>query len=381
MHFSDIPGHESIKQQLIDTVKEGRISHARLFLGPEGCGALALAVAYAQYISCENRGQTDSCGECASCRKYNKLIHPDLHFSYPFFAKHKDDTALSFIEEWRSAFINNPFLGIDEWRRQVEAENKQANINIAECHQILKKLSLKPFESEYKVLVMWLPEYLDKEGNTLLKIIEEPPQKTLFLLVAENQEHILNTIRSRTQLFKVPRFKDDDICHFLTNRRGVPVQSAEHIAYLSEGNIQTACNLINEENNNNFHFFKEWMRYCFTNRGIQAIDFSESISRTGRENQKNFLRYCMKMFREVIIMLSGAPMLVHLPDAEKDFIMNFSKSIDLQKAEALFAELEKAYYHIERNANPKILFLDVSLLFVRILKFNSFPKGTQYIYL
>lgn len=380
MQFRDIIGQHDIKRQLIQTVQENRISHARLFLGPEGAGCLPLALAYAQYISCENRTATDSCGECASCRKYSRLIHPDLHFSYPFFARHKDDTALSFIEEWRDAFLTNPYLGLDEWRNQLDAENKQANINIAECHQIIKKLSLKPFESEYKVLIMWLPEYLDKAGNTLLKIIEEPPQKTLFLLVAQSQDQILNTILSRTQLIKVPRLKDQDVNEFLVAKFHIQEEQAARITYLSEGNVQTAISLSKEESNNNFGLFTDWLRMCFTNRGIQVIEFAETASRMGRENQKNFLRYGTKLLREVMMLLSGAEDLVHLPQNEKAFAENFKRSADLAKTEALVSELEKAHYHIERNANPKILFLDVSLQFIKILKFNTLPRGTQYIY-
>src|SRR5690606_1314323 len=190
MRFKEIVGHQSIKEQLVNTVKNNRVSHAQLFLGPEGSGSLALAVAYAQYINCENRLENDSCGQCPSCRKYDKLIHPDLHFSYPFFAKGAEDVATNYIESWRQAFLSNPYLGLDHWRQQLEAGNKQANINIAEAHDIIKKLSLKAFEAEYKVLIMWLPEYLDIQGNALLKLIEEPPAKTLFLLVAENQDKI-----------------------------------------------------------------------------------------------------------------------------------------------------------------------------------------------
>ncbi len=204
MQFKQIVGQDAIKQRLINSVKENRVSHAQLFLGPGGSGSLPLAVAYAQYLSCENKQDDDSCGECSSCRKYQKLMHPDLHFSYPFFAKHKDDTALTFIEQWREAFTANPYLSLDTWRSYLDAENKQANINIAECHQIIKKLSFKPFESVYKILILWLPEYLDKEGNALLKIIEEPQPNTLFLLVAQNQDQILNTILSRMQLIKIP---------------------------------------------------------------------------------------------------------------------------------------------------------------------------------
>src|SRR5690606_5589526 len=182
------------KAHLRQTVSDNRVSHAQLFLGPEGSGSLALAVAYAQYINCENKSIDDSCGRCTSCRKYQKLIHPDLHFSYPFFASGEKDIATNYLEEWRKAFLNNPYMSLDHWRHQLDAGNKQANINIAEAHDIIKKLSLKAFEAEYKVLIMWLPEYLHTQGNALLKLIEEPPAKTLFLLVAENQDKILNTI-------------------------------------------------------------------------------------------------------------------------------------------------------------------------------------------
>ncbi len=380
MQFREIVGQDQTKARLIETVQSGRISHAQLFLGPEGSGSLALAVAYAQYISCENPGPEDSCGECPSCRKYQKLIHPDLHFSYPFFAKHKEDTAQTFIAEWREAFLENPYLGLETWRNSLDAENKQANINIAECHQILQKLSLKPFEGEYKVLIMWLPEYLDKEGNTLLKIIEEPPHKTLFLLVAQNQEQILSTILSRTQLVKVPAFSDQVVETYLLDQ-GVAPEKAKQIAFLSDGNLQTAQNLLKDLENDNFQLFTDWMRICFGDKGNAMIDFVETIAKSGRENQKAFLRYGIHFLRECLLILSGASDLVRLPEAEQVVAINFAqKVLSLAKAEAIVAELEKAHYHIERNANPKILFLDVSLQFVKILKFNTLPSGTQHIF-
>ena len=380
MQFRDIIGQVEIKSHLIQTVKENRISHAQLFLGPEGCGSLPLALAYAQFISCENRLENDSCGECSPCRKYSKLIHPDLHFSYPFFAKHKEDTAQSFIKEWREAFLTNPYLNLDEWRNNLDAENKQANINIAECHQIIQKLSFKPFEAEYKVLIMWLPEYLEKEGNTLLKILEEPAYKTLFLLVAQNPEQILSTILSRTQLVKIARFSDHEIKDYLVKDHHLESFTAEHISYLSEGNIQAAHNLIKGEINNNFELFSEWLRMCLTNKGIRIIEFVEIIAKSGRENQKNFMRYGIKLLRECMMLISGVNKLVLLSSAELEFTSKVSAAINMSKAEAMVNELEKAHYHIERNANPKILFLDVSLQFVKILKFNTLPKGTQYIF-
>ncbi|MGN6639894.1 MAG: ATP-binding protein, partial [Mucilaginibacter sp.] len=228
MQFKQIIGQEAVKQKLISTVKDNRVSHAQLFLGPEGSGSLALAVAYAQYLSCEDRLPDDSCGVCASCRKYQKLAHPDLHFSYPFFAKDKNDTSLTFIEQWREALLANPYLSLDIWRGYLDAENKQANINIAECHQIIKKLSFKPFESAYKILILWLPEYLDKEGNSLLKIIEEPQPNTLFLLVAQNQDQILNTILSRTQLVKIPALSYEDVkTELIENRHQTELAASE----------------------------------------------------------------------------------------------------------------------------------------------------------
>lgn len=380
MQFREIIGQAAVKQRLIETVKSGRVSHAQLFLGPEGSGSLALALAYAQYISCESPGAEDSCGECASCRKYSKLIHPDLHFSYPFFAKHKEDTAQTFIADWREAFLTNPYLDLEDWRNSLDAENKQANINIAECHQILQKLSLKPFEGEYKVLIMWLPEYLDKEGNTLLKIIEEPPHKTLFLLVAQNQDQILSTILSRTQLVKIPALSDLEVENHLLNQGESP-ERAKTIAFLSEGNLASAQKLLKDMENDNFALFTNWMRICFGDKGPAILDFVETFSKSGRENQKAFLRYGIHFLRECILILSGAGNLVRLPEQEQTVAINFSqKVLSLGKAEAIIAELEQAHYHVERNANPKILFLDVSLQFVKILKFNTLPKGTQYIY-
>ena len=380
MQFSDIVGQQEVKQHLVQTVVENRVSHAQLFLGPEGSGSLALALAYAQFISCQDRQPQDSCGECSSCRKYKKLIHPDLHFSYPFFAKHKEDTALKFLPEWREAFLSNPYLSLDEWRSQLDAENKQANINIAECHQIISKLSLKPFEAEYKVLIMWLPEYLDKEGNTLLKIIEEPPQKTLFLLVAQNQDQILNTIISRTQLVKIPRLQDEEITKFLVERKGLSETKATQVAYLSDGSLQAAQLFLAGEENDNLKMFREWLQISYADAGAKIVEFTERAAKLGRENQKNFLRFGVNLIRESVLILSGAGNLVHLPQAELEFISKFSGAIDLAKAEAITVELEKAHYHIERNANPKILFLDVSLQLVKILKFNTLPSGTQYIY-
>jgi DNA polymerase-3 subunit delta' len=379
MQFKHISGQAAIKQRLINTVNDNRVSHAQLFLGPEGSGSLALAIAYAQYLSCEDKQPDDSCGVCSSCRKYQKLMHPDLHFSYPFFAKDKNDTALSFIEQWREALLANTYLSLDIWRSYLDAENKQANINIAECHQIIKKLSFKPFESVYKVLILWLPEYLDKEGNALLKIIEEPQPNTLFLLVAQNQDQILNTILSRTQLVKIPALSYDEIKEELMQNHHQTEFAAAEIAYLSNGNMTEALAMLQQENKGYHTLFVQWLRLCFGNKGPEVMAFVDQASKMGRENQKNFLRYGISFIRECCLLMAGAGNLVHLPAQELETAQKMTNVMNTAMAQAISTELEKAHYHVERNANPKILFLDVSLQIIKILNFKTLPQGTHYI--
>jgi len=379
MQFKHITGQAEVKQRLINTVNDNRVSHAQLFLGPEGSGSLALAIAYAQYLCCEDKQLDDSCGVCSACRKYQKLAHPDLHFSYPFFAKDKNDTALTFIEQWREAVLANPYLSLDIWRSYLDAENKQANINIAECHQIIKKLSFKPFESVYKVLILWLPEYLDKEGNSLLKIIEEPQPNTLFLLVAQSQDQILNTILSRTQLVKIPSLSYDDIKNELMQNHHQTEFAAAEIAYLSNGNMTEALAMLQQENKSYHTLFVQWLRLCFSNKGIEVMVFVDQVSKMGRENQKNFLRYGISFIRECCMLMAGAGELVHLPAQELETAQKMINVMNLSMAQAISTELEKAHYHVERNANPKILFLDVSLQIIKVLNFKTLPQGTHYI--
>jgi DNA polymerase-3 subunit delta' len=305
-------------------------------------------------------------------------MHPDLHFSYPFFAKHKDDTAITFIEQWREAFLTNPYLSLDTWREYLDAENKQANINIAECHQIIKKLSFKPFESAYKILILWLPEYLDKEGNALLKIIEEPQPNTLFLLVAQNQDQILNTILSRTQLIKIPQLSYNDIKLHLVNNYNQTEEAAAEIAYLCNGNLSEALTMLQEDNNGYHTLFVSWLRLCFANKGLEIMTFVEQASKMGRENQKNFLRYGINFIRECCLLLSGAGSLVHLPAKELETAQKMTNVMDVSMAQGIIIELEKAHYHVERNANPKILFLDVSLQIIKILNLTIRHGRTPY---
>ncbi len=379
MQFKDIVGQYAVKKHLVSTVNLNRVSHAQLFLAPEGSGSLALAIAYAQYISCTNKQLDDSCGVCQTCKKYQKLIHPDLHFSYPFFAKDKDDVSINYITQWRQAILENHYLGLDDWRSKLNVDNKQFNINIAESHSIINRLSLKPFEAEYKIMIMWLPEYLVASGNALLKIIEEPAPKTLFLLVAQNQELLLNTIISRTQIVKIPKLKTDEVINYLVDNKQVNLAKAQEIAYLSNGNLHLAQEFLGHQENNYHDTFVSWLRYCLQNKGLEIVNFVDDLAKMGRENQKNFFKYGINLMREAMLYLAQTPALINLPPKELDFVSKFTKVLDFGKAEYIAAEFEKAHYHIERNANPKILFLDVSLVLVKILKFNSFPAGAQHI--
>jgi DNA polymerase-3 subunit delta' len=381
MQFKDIIGQEQIKAQLVQTVAENRVSHAQLFLSSEGSGALPMAIAYAQYINCLDKQGDDSCGVCSSCRKYERYIHPDLHFSYPFFASKDARIAVDVLDEWRSMLLEDAYFDMDIWRSKLSADNKQANINIAECHDIIKKLSYKAFEAETKVLIMWLPEYLDKEGNALLKIIEEPPKNTLFLLVANNQEQILSTLLSRTQIVKIPKLPHATIENYLMEKHAMAEEQATEYSFLSDGNLIEAKSLVANTQNENADKFAEWLRMGYGNRVLDLTVFVDQAAGWGRENQKNFLKYGINFLRECSLLLSGAEELVKLPARTLDTAKKLSNHVlDLGMAEAIIQELERAHYHIERNANPKILFLDVSLQLVKIIKFKTFPKGTQYIY-
>ena len=381
MRFKDIIGQEAIKHNLVQTVKDNRVSHAQLFLGPESSGSLALALAYAQYINCLAKTEEDSCGTCSSCIKYAKIIHPDLHFSFPFFAKGAKETSLDYIADWREAFLKNPYISLDQWREIAKAENKQANINIAECHQIIKSLSLKPFEAEYKVLIIWLPEYLGKNGNALLKLIEEPAQKTLFLLVAENPDQILTTILSRAQLVKINQPKAEAIKNYLIDTYQLEEKKANQFAFISDGKIEKAISLAEEKTNLSFYdIFRPWFLTCFQDNGLDIVDQVEKVfSKMGRESQKSFLAYGISILRESFLIKNGLKEMVHSVGEEEVLATRFSEIFSHEQLETTISLLEEASFNIERNANPRILFLDVSLQLVLILKYQTFPKGTQYI--
>lgn len=368
MLFSEVVGQNTVKNKLIQSADKNRIAHAQLFLGPEGSGNLALALAYAQYLNCVNKTMSDSCGKCVSCIKYNKLIHPDLHFSYPIIAIDKNTVSTDYIKEWRTAIAENPYLNYNQWLTYLEAENKQGNIPIAECHDIIKKLTFKSFEAAYKVLIMWLPEYLKETGNVLLKIIEEPPPDTIFLLVAENYDDLIGTITSRMQLMKINRISDQDLNNILISKNELSQDEASQLVFLSEGNYNKVLQLLAENKNNNDEIFQKWMRACFANKGKELILLIDEISALGREKQKILLEYSINLFRECILINSGASQMVRLFGKELTFIQNFSSYVNIFNSSKIIEEFNKAHYHIERNANSRILFLDLSVKTGKMLR-------------
>ena len=374
MQFKEVIGHNKIKEKLINTVKGNRVSHAQLFLGSEGSGNLALAIAYAQYVSCENKQENDSCGVCPSCTKFQKLVHPDLHFVYPVSTSKtvkKDPVSDDYITQWRETIIKNPYINHNKWYEIIDVENKQGIISKNESYEIIKKLNLKTFESEYKIMIIWLPEKMNTSAaNKLLKLIEEPPSKTLFLMVSENSEQILPTILSRTQLVKIPKIDSESIRNALCDRFGLSPEKANDIAHLANGNYFDAQNLINstEEDNDNFDQFTQFMRLSYQRKVIEIINWVDEISRIGREKQKSFLTYSLRLVRENFMLNINNKELVYLTKKELEFSEKFSQFINQENVYQIYEELNKAHSDIEMNAYNKIVFLDLALKIIKLIK-------------
>ncbi len=371
MQFKDVVGQASVKTKLINTLKTGKISHAQLFLGKEGTGGLPMALAFAQYLNCKNPLEDDSCGVCESCQKMSKLIHPDVHFSYPVVSLQgakRPSISLDFIGQWREAVSKNPYLSYYEWLQYLEAGNKQGNITISEARDIIKKLSLKAFEGGDKVLIMWLPEYLGKEGNALLKILEEPPDNTFFILVAEDQERILNTILSRTQLVRIPPIKNDAIEQALASNHEYGAEEAAQIARLADGNYHLALSLSGKGEQDYSSKFIEWMRLCFQKSGLELIQWVNQISGTGREEQKNFLTYSLQMLEEIFLLGEGLKEGRKLRQSDYDFAEKFSGYVNEDTFIRIYDAINKAHYYIERNARSKIVFFHLSLRINQFLR-------------
>jgi len=365
MLFRDIPGLSDIKQTLIGAIRQGQVAHAQLFFGNEGGGNLAMALAYATFLNCEDKQPDDACGRCYACSKLNKLIHPDFHQIFPVATTKKvtaNPLSENFLPDWRNFLKESPYYCLSDWLGFIGTENKQANISAEESRQVIGKLSLKAFEAEYKVLMLWLPEMMHvSAANALLKILEEPPPKTVFLLVSHQPDKVLTTIRSRTQLVQIRAFTDAEIAEVLTAQHRVEARRAAQIAQLSDGNLNRALRLTADAREDHHELFRHWMNLCAMRKYAELIEWTEKFSKLSRDAQKNLMQYGMGMVREALVWSQQERGLVRLEGEELAFVERFSKIMSLEKAEWLYEQFNEACFHLERNGSPKIVFLDTSL--------------------
>ncbi len=390
MLLREVIGQEKLQQQLVEMVQHQRLSHAMLMIGPEGSGALPLAIAFAQYIVSiprETEAVEDLFGvpaekniskaipgpdeieQLASYQRASSLMHPDLHFSFPSITEKPGQKNLSsnHIESWREFINGYPYGNVFDWLQFIKADNKQGNISADECNEIIKKLSFKSFESNYKVLVMWMPEYLGKEGNKLLKLIEEPPANTIFILVAGSEENILPTILSRCQLIRVPRLSSASIEKALIERAKIAPEKAAQVSLMADGNYREALHLLQHSDADFLAQIREWLNAILKNGPVAQAKWVEETSKMGREPQKQFLKYFNHLLEQSIrLKVLGKDL--HLDPDLKDFALRINKIAGVGQLEAMIQELDKAVYYIERNANPKMLFMALGIKFYHIIQ-------------
>jgi len=411
MQFSNIIGQHETKERLMHMVQHNRLSHALLFLSKEGSGALLLARAMAQYIVCDKvngkknnaaataieapslfgepeplavieheiapESLTDSCGVCPSCQKASKLIHPDIHFSYPVITRKTGEKPIStnFMTEWREFVQEQPYGNNYDWLQFIDAENKQGNITAHECNDITRKMSLKSFEAEYKILIMWMPEMLGKEGNKLLKLIEEPPPNTLFLFVAENEGLILPTILSRTQLIKIPQLTKQAIGEALQQRESLPAHKATQIAAISNGNYHEALQQIAHSEDDWEVLLRDWLNSILKTGPVAQVKWIDEVSKIGREKQKQFLLYFIHLLQTSVHLRLVEPTadddLSAFSGELAEFASRFNRICGLEQQEAIVHELDQAIYYVERNANPKMLFHALTIKLYHIISNKS----------
>ena len=361
MQFRDCIGQEPVQQRLINSVTNGRVHHAQLFFSSPGGGGLALALAFAQFVNCENKQPDDSCGECNSCKKMAKLVHPAITFTFPTVKKKnstKVPVSVDYITEFRSFILANPFAEESAWLEHINSGNRQGNITAAECMEIVKSVKLKQVEGDYKINIIWKPERFGKEGNRLLKLIEEPPTNTLFLFVAENEEQILGTILSRCQITRLAPISPEDMQDYLI-ANGVSEEQSLQIGLLANGNIPYAKKLSKSSELVNEGLLTDWFS-CVLKRKADLQKFVDSVSAQSKESIKNLLLHGSQLCREALI-LQESQLKTRLPEQEEKIARWLGNRLDIDEIHQLRNEFETAFYSIERNANVKLLLLHISL--------------------
>ncbi len=383
MLFSEIIGQQNIIKSLIKTVAENRVAHAQLFYGNQGHGKLALALAYAQFISCrsENKFQNeDSCGTCPSCVKYNKLIHPDLHFIYPVAeskllkAKEKASSK-AYIKQWREMLIeNNYHVSLNDWYTKLDIERKQAGINTKDCSSIIHTLSYTSYESEYKIMIIWMIEKLNYQAAPkLLKILEEPPEKTVFLLIAEQTDLIIATILSRLHLIKIPKIDNQSLTQACINELGLDEKSATNLVYLANGSFKKANRIHHQFQNrqDNFNLFVKWMRACYLPDVKIILQTCDKLGKENREQAKNFLKFGIEALRNCLMIGINQENIVRIIEQEREFYTKFSPFVNTANISSFNEEFNKAIFHIERNVNGNMVFVDLSLTISKLMRIKE----------
>jgi DNA polymerase-3 subunit delta' len=379
MLFSQILGQEYLKNHLTKSVSSGRIPHAQLFVGPEGCGTLAMAIAYAQYVLCQNIDGENTNGNESCNLKFNSISHPDLHFIFPTVTTEDVKTkpkSVDFMADWRQFVAGNPYGGLFDWYKILGVQNKQGEIRVDDAQEILKSLSLKSYEGGYKMVIVWMAEKMNvTASNKLLKLLEEPPEKTVFILIAENEEDIIQTILSRCQVLHFGGLSEKVIADNLILKENIEASLADKIAHQSQGNYNKALLLLDEESEELpfEEWFVSWVRAAFRAKGnAEAIQdlilWSEQIAGLGRETQKKFLNFCIDMFRQALMLNYETKKLVYMETKVPKFqLENFAPFVNGNNINDIFKELSDAMYHIERNGNAKIILTDLSIKLTRLI--------------
>jgi DNA polymerase-3 subunit delta' len=362
VYFKDIIGQQEAKTKLLGMFADNRIPHALMLTGPEGSGNLPAAFAFIQYVFCTQKKEKDSCGACPSCLKISKLTHPDLHLVFPIAKSKEIKTSNDLLQEFRECFLENPYITLHDWFNYINAENKQPLIPTEEASSILKKLSYTSYEGGYKVMLIWQPETMNADSaNKLLKILEEPPEQTLFVLVCNHPDQLLTTILSRVQQLLFLKIDTEDITSGLINQFGCQESNAKEAAFMCDGNYREAQLLLqqNDDEHGFLQLFRSFMMIALNFDAIKAVAWIDENARVGRERQKQFLQYGLEIFRDCLMHNFGSADLVRLSGDEKTFVTKFSKFINHRNYEKITSEFNSSFYYIERNANPKILFMDL----------------------
>ncbi|MCX6183765.1 MAG: DNA polymerase III subunit delta' [Flavobacterium sp.] len=379
MLFSTLLGHDHLISHLTKTADSGRIPHAQLFVGPEGCGTLAVAIAYAQYILCQNQGSENNTGNSACNLKFETLSHPDLHFIFPTVTteeiKSKPKSS-DFTSEWRQFVTQNPYGGLFDWYQVLGVQNKQGEIRVTDAQEIVKSLSLKAYEGGYKITIIWMADKMNIESsNKLLKLLEEPGDKTVFILISDQEEAIIQTIRSRCQVLNFTALPEKIITDALVSRENIEPRSAKKLAHQAQGDYNKALKLLQENNEEDLFekWFVDWVRAAFRAKGNAAaiqdlLSWSEQIAGLGREAQKKYLNYCIELFRQALLLNYQTTSLVYVePKIENFKLENFAPFVNHSNIEAIFMALSDAIYHIERNGNAKLILTDLSIKLTRLI--------------